>query len=209
MSISKTPHNDFFYQVMSRREKAMAFFGQYFSKKVLARIKLDTISLAESKHVSDEGVSLYNDVLYRCELDQEQTGYLFAMCEHQSTPEEQMPLRLLKYNIATIESHLKQSQGKIPIIVNIVLYHGSKPWNYSTDFSDYYSNSELGKEFLDMAPFTLINIPTLPNEAIYQDKELGFCFEAFRCTSHPDPYEAFKSTMQEPILTLCLKNYVI
>jgi predicted transposase/invertase (TIGR01784 family) len=108
MNISKTPHDDFFYQVMSRKDKALTFFGRYLPEKLLARIDLETIDLAESKHVSDEGVSLYNDVLYRCEFDEGQPSYLFAMCEHQSTPEAQMPLRLLKYNIATIEKHLKQ-----------------------------------------------------------------------------------------------------
>ena len=198
MPISNTPHNDFFYQVMSRKDKALTFFGRYLPEKILAMIDLETISLAESKHISDEGISLYNDVLYRCEFSEGEPGYLFAMCEHQSTPEEHMPLRLLKYNIATIEKHLKQERDKFPIIVNIVLYHGSKPWNYSTAFSDYYANPALGKEFLDMAPFTLINIPKLPQASIHQDRELGFCFEAFRCTSYPDPYEAFKSTMGEP-----------
>ena len=72
-------------------------------------IDLDTLTLYDSKHVSDVGVSLYNDVLYRCTFEGGQPGYLFAMCEHQSTPEAQMPLRLLKYNISTIEQHLKQN----------------------------------------------------------------------------------------------------
>ncbi len=198
MDISRTPHNDFFYQVMSRKEKALTFFRRYLPEKLLSAIDLATISLAESKHVSDTGVSLYNDVLYRCEFKGEQPGYLFAMCEHQSTPEAQMPLRLLKYNIATIEKHQKQGGEKFPVIVNIVLYHGSKPWNYSTAFSDYYTNPSLGKEFLDMAPFTLINIPKLPEAVIRQDKELGFCFEAFRCTSYADPYESFQEAVLDP-----------
>ena len=46
-----------------------------------------------------------------------------------------------------------------------------------------------------MAPFTLISIPSLSPTAIHQDRELGFCFAAFRCTSFPDPYLAFESTM--------------
>jgi predicted transposase YdaD len=198
MPISRTPHDDFFYQVMSRKEKAKTFFERYLPKAVQEVTNLEEITLAESKHVSDAGISLYNDVLYRCELAEGQPGYLFAMCEHQSTPDDQMPLRLLKYNIATIEKHLKQAKERFPVIVNIVLYHGSKPWNYSTAFSDYYANPTLGKAFLDMAPFTLINIPRLSKSAIHEDKELGFCFEAFRCTSQPDPYEAFESTMHEP-----------
>ncbi len=216
MFISKTPHNDFFYQVMSRKDKAKTFFERYLPKQILAITNLEEITLAESKHVSDAGISLYNDVLYKCPLTEGQVGYLFAMCEHQSTPDAQMPLRLLKYNIAAIEKHLKQEKGQFPVVVNIVLYHGKTPWNYSTSFVDYYANPALGKEFLYMAPFTLVNIPTLSDIAIYTDRALGFCFEAFRCTSQLDPYEAFASSMREPIfkeyfdtLPKALRNLVL
>jgi hypothetical protein len=67
-----------------------------------------------------------------------------------------------------------------------------------------------------MAPFTLINIPTLSLTDIHQDRALGFCFAAFRCTSYPDPYEAFASTMNDPtfkayfnILPKELRNLVL
>ena len=196
---STTPHNNFFYQVMSRKEQALAFFGRYLPEKILSSIDLARITLSESKHMSDSGISLYNDVLYQCTFASGQPGYLFAVCEHQSTPEAQMPLRLLEYNAYIIRQHIKQKHSKFPVIVNMVLYHGSKPWHYSTAFSDYYDQPTLGKAFLDMAPFTLINIPQMDRSVIQQDPELGFCFEAFRCTSQPDPYEAFHSTMKSPI----------
>ena len=195
MKKSPTPHNNFFYHVMSRKKKAVDFLARYLPKNVLPLINLDTISLSESKHLSDDGTSLYNDVLYRCELTQGQKAHSFVMCEHQSTLYPQMPLRLLKYNIAAIEGYLNQDHGKFPVIVNIVLYHGSKPWNYSTAFSDYYVNPELGKEFLYMAPFTLVDVSKIPQQHIHQDQELGFFFEAFRCAGQPDPYMALKSTM--------------
>ena len=195
MHNSPTPHNNFFYQVMSRKKKATAFLKQYLPKNVLPHINLDTLSLAESKHLSDSGTSLYNDVLYRYKLTQGNKAHSFVMCEHQSTPDPKMPLRLLKYNIATIEGHFKQDYRKFPVIVNIVLYHGSKPWNYSTTFSDYYVNIELGKEFLYMAPFTLVDVSKIPQYHIHQDRELGFFFEAFRCTGQPDPYMSLKSTI--------------
>ena len=50
-----------------------------------------------------------------------------------------------------------------------------------------------------MAPFTLMNIRQLPHKVTRQDEELGFCFEAFRCTSHTDPYEAFQEAIMDPI----------
>lgn len=50
-----------------------------------------------------------------------------------------------------------------------------------------------------MAPFILVNLPEKPAEEVYQDKELGFCFTAFHCTSTSDPYQAFARSLQAPI----------
>jgi predicted transposase YdaD len=82
-----TPHNNFFVQVLSRKEKAIAFFQKYLPQSILEIADLKQIDLVESKHMSDAGFSLYNDVLYKCQLGEAQLGYFFALCEHQSTPD--------------------------------------------------------------------------------------------------------------------------
>jgi len=64
----------------------------------------------------------------------------------------------------------------------------------------------LGKEFLDMAPFTLINIPALPVATTRQDEELVFCFEAFRAASYEDPYESFEKAMQDSKLICAMST---
>lgn len=68
MNLTPTPHNGFFYQVMSRKDKAWAFFERYRSKPILDIADLTQLELVESKHITDAGLSLYNDILYRCSL---------------------------------------------------------------------------------------------------------------------------------------------
>lgn len=199
-----TPHNNLFFQVLSRKEKAIPFFEKYLQKPILkAATNLDQIELAESKHMSDGGISLYNDILYRCPLGKDQLGYFFIMCEHQSTPDPNMPLRLMEYNVATIRGHLKQGHKKYPVIVNTVLYTGNPPWNYSTDFNDYYANPSLGSQYLTIAPFNLVQLPENTHESIYIDKDLGFCFAAFYCGRSRDPYVELEKFKQIP----AFKNY--
>jgi predicted transposase YdaD len=193
-----TPHNNFFVQVLSRKEKAIAFFKKYLPKYILAITDLSQIELVESRHMSDAGLSLYNDILYRCPLGKDQVGYFFAMCEHQSKPDPHMPLRLAEYNLATIRGHLKQGHARFPIIVNTVLYTGKRPWKYSTAFSDYYDNPNLGAQYLYMAPFSLVQLPAKEGEEIYRDKELGFCFAAFYCGRSKDAYLEFEKFKQIP-----------
>ena len=192
-----TPHNNFFFQVFSRKEKATTFFHQYLPEKIVNMGDIENMTLVQSQHMSTGGVSLYNDILlYRVPLINGQKGYFLAVFEHQSTPDQQMPLRLLKYNVAVIEAHLKQKNKTFPIVVNTVLYTGKQPWKHSTSFDDYYTYPELGAQFLHLAPFHLIHLPEDQNDLIYQDQTLGLYFAAFRSCRDNDPYTGFAKFME-------------
>jgi predicted transposase/invertase (TIGR01784 family) len=196
---TRTPHNDLFYKVFSRKEKAKAFFEKYLPAPILSVADLNKLAIVESKHMSDTGLVLYNDVLYKCPLEKGQMGYFFLMAEHQSTPYKHMPLRLAKYNLATIEGQLKQGNEHFPIIVNIVVYTGKETWKYSTAFNDYYAHPTLGKQYLSMAPFTLVQLPRDTSHALYIDKGLGFCWTALYAGKEKDPYKAFAKFREIPI----------
>lgn len=195
-AVVSTPHNNFFFQLLSRREKAAVFFQRYLPEQIVEIANIPHMTLVESQHMSTGGVSLYNDILYRCPFTNGQTGYFFAVCEHQSTPDKQMPLRLAKYRLAVIESHIKQHSGAFPIVVHTVLYTGAKPWNYSTAFDNYYTHPALGAQYLHVAPFNLIQLLEDQNDIIYQDKTLGLHFAAFRSCRDYDPYTGFAKFME-------------
>ncbi|MEL6413291.1 MAG: Rpn family recombination-promoting nuclease/putative transposase, partial [Bacteroidota bacterium] len=157
---------------------------------------LSRIELAEGKHMSDQGVTLYNDLLYKCPLESGQDAYLFIMCEHQRTPYKHMCTRLMKYDVGVHEDCQRQEHRYMPIILHFVLYNGSLPWPYSTAFADYYADPVLGSKYLYMAPFILIDIPTYLPADIENDPELGFYFGAFKASTASDPYEAFAKHCQ-------------
>ena len=203
---STTPHNDFFGKLMTRKKIATALFKRVLPPHILARADFSTLRIEESKHISLGGVKLYNDMIYSLTLVQGQKVCILLMCEHQSKPHPQMPFRLLRYNIATIADHLEQNNAHIPIIVNIVFYHGKEPWNYSTALADYYKDRELGVQYLDMAPFILVQLPASREDEVYIDKNLGFCFAAFRCTSSSDPYEELSHFMDIPVFKEYFQN---
>ena len=203
---STTPHNDFFGKLMTRKKIATALFKRVLPPHILARADFSTLTIYESKHIMLEGVKLYNDIIYSLTLYQGQKVYILLMCEHQSKPHPQMPFRLLRYNIATIADHLEQNNAHIPVIVNIVFYHGREPWNYSTALADYYKDRELGVRYLDMAPFILVQLPASREDEVYIDKNLGFCFAAFRCTSSSDPYEELSALMDIPVFKEYFQN---
>ena len=82
MQLSNTPHNNFFVQLMSRKPIAQAMFDRHLPDDLHQEADLSLLEPVESKHISDDGVTLYNDVLYRCPLRSGQLAYFFAMAEH-------------------------------------------------------------------------------------------------------------------------------
>ena len=176
-----TPHNDLFVQIFSSKEKAVAFLKQQLPLIVRQTADLDHIAQVESKHLSELGVTSYNDIVYRAPFKGGQPGYYLLIIEHQSTPDAEMPIRLLTYDTAVIKDHCKQCHDTYPIPVNIVLYTGSRRWKHAIAFDQHYDHPELGAQYLHLAPFTLVQLPTDKSDPLYIDKHLGYCYAAFYC----------------------------
>ena len=62
-SVVRAPHNNFFFQLLSRREKATVFFQRYLPAKILEVAAIEKMTLVESQHMRIGGFSLYNDIL--------------------------------------------------------------------------------------------------------------------------------------------------
>lgn len=62
--ITNTAHNDLFIQMMSQKEKAIAFLRKFLPNNTIkASLDFSTLSLVEGKHISrQDGKSLYNDI---------------------------------------------------------------------------------------------------------------------------------------------------
>jgi hypothetical protein len=149
--------------------------------------------------MSDSGLSLYSDILYHFPLGADQVGYFLALCEHQSTPDKQMPLRLIKYSIATIEGDLKQRHEHFPVVVNTVFCTRKEPWNYSTAFNGCYADAKLGSSYLSMAPFRLVELPADSKRSTYRGPTLNFCWATFYSGRRSDAYQTSEKFRQLPI----------
>ena len=97
--------------------------------------------------------------------------YLYLLFEHKSTPEE-VRLDLLQYMVRVWKQDRKAgATGRAcPAIVPVVLYHGKRPWPYSTQFLDWLGiPTELRDELAPFQPdfkHVLMDLGQIPMEAI-------------------------------------------
>ena len=144
--------------------------------KVFRKILLDKIEVTKflneqlKTNLKPEGIEQYNssyinnlmqneeaDVVYKLRGKNE-----FFLIEHQSKVDYRMPFRILKYEMAIIESAIDEKEyGKKnylhPRVNAIVLYTGKQKWNVAKAFEEIQVSSILEKA-LEFAKYLLVDI---------------------------------------------------
>src|SRR5262245_22682953 len=129
-----------------------------FPKELLAQLDLGTLAPVEGSFV-DEGLRASSaDLLFSVGLRGGGSGLVYILFEHQSTLDERMPLRLLRYQTRIWERYAAEhpDETKIPPIVPMLLHHGPKPWPWKPSFSsvvalDHPTRTALGGTLLDFS----------------------------------------------------------
>lgn len=146
------PHDKYTKSMLSQVEVAKSLIKSHLSPDLVKRIDMDSLQLTNKSFISEELQDLHSDVVYKCNIDNQQ-GYLYYEIEHQSTPDEQLPLRILEYNIQLMKQHLNEGNKKLPIIINEVIYAGQRPpYPYSVDILDMFANTELARQLMFKPP---------------------------------------------------------
>jgi len=160
------PHDKFFKSVMSDPKTTKEFFEQHLPANIRSSINLDTIVYKNESYIDNELRLQLVDALYSAEFDGK-AGYLYLLVEHQSSPHELMPLRILKYIVAIMEDHIKKTEKNIlPIVYPMILYTGWKKYNYSTDLFDLFGgNKELAQDIF-WRPYQLIDLSKIADDKL-------------------------------------------
>ncbi len=96
---------------------------------MVKKIKPEDLLLIDKSFISRHLKKREADLLYQVK-NQEQEAYIYILMEFQSTPDKAIPVRMLNYITMFYDSLLKKSKaGKLPPILPLLIYNGSKEWN--------------------------------------------------------------------------------
>ncbi len=166
-------HDKFVRTVMADRRVACEFFTIHLPIEIRQVIDLSNLKLQPRSHIDDMRNESTVDILYETTIAG-QEGYLYLLIEHQSTPDELMAFRMLKYTFDIIAQHLKITKKKtIPLIYPMVIYHADRPYPYSTDIKDIVAAP---RELVDryfLKPFQLIDLGQIEDEELKKQSWVG------------------------------------
>lgn len=122
MKTTPTPHDAIFKQFLAHQQTARDFLEIHLPPELRKICDLNTLNLESSSFIENDLRAYYSDVLYSLKT-QAQDGYVYALIEHQSSPDKHMAFRLMRYAIAAMQRHLDSGNDKLPLVIPILFYH--------------------------------------------------------------------------------------
>ncbi|HDZ5419701.1 TPA: Rpn family recombination-promoting nuclease/putative transposase [Vibrio harveyi] len=171
----KTPtsiHDGLFKSFLTVPETAKDFLNIHLPEHIKQICNLDTLQLQSGSFLEEELVPYYSDVLYSMETDSG-VGYVYALIEHQSSPDKHMGFRMMRYAIAAMKQHLDAGNDTLPLVVPLLFYHGrTSPYPYSTNWLDEFENPEIAKALYSQ-DFPLVDVTVISDDEIIRHKRVA------------------------------------
>ena len=162
-----TPHDLFVKTSLKDINIARAFLKTHLPQEIQKRIDFNSLVPTDKEFILPELKRIQSDIIYKCLIDN-QDSYIHFLIEHMSTAESMLPFRRLQYNVALMDDHLRQGNKKLPSIISLCLYHGTKsPYPYSTDIHDCFENPELSRQY-SFQPMKLIDLTVMDDETLQE-----------------------------------------
>ena len=199
------PHDAFFRTAMSDKRVSKDFLTHWLPQDLCETIDFNHLQIQPRSQINDLRKESEVDVLFKTQINQ-RDAYVYVLVEHQSTPDELMPLRLMKYMLNIIDAHLKDHKTKkIPFIYPIVLYHGKRKYPFSTNINDLVdAPNELVERYF-LKPFQLIDLGKVDDDTLKQHQWAGVMQFALKHIYDRDILLYFRD-MAKILHQICLSN---
>lgn len=169
---TSTPHDAVFKQFLSHPETARDFLESHLPRALHKLCDLSTLRLESANFIEETMRAYYSDILYSLKT-RAGNGYIYALIEHQSSPDRHMAFRLMRYAIAAMQRHLDAGHDTLPLVIPVLFYHGLvSPYPYSMRWLDAFALPSLAENFYNHA-FPLVDITIIPDDEIMQHRRMA------------------------------------
>lgn len=201
MKTTPTPHDALFKQFLTHPETARDFLEVHLPPALRKACDLSTLRLESGSFIEEDLRAYYSDVLYSLKAGQGD-GYIYALIEHQSSPDKHMGFRMMRYAIAAMQRHLDAGNDKLPLVIPILFYHGQvTPYPYPMSWLQEFSEPELAEQ-LYSNDFPLVDVTVISDDEIMTHRRMAILELLQKHVRQRDLAE-----LMEQLVTLLLAGY--
>jgi predicted transposase YdaD len=204
--VTPTPHDALVRAIFGQPRYAAEELRAAVDPELLAELELGSLASVDGSFIDEELRGSSADLLFSVDLRGGGEGFVDLLFEHQSTPDERLPLRLLRYQTRIFERHAAANPGQrtLPPILPLLLHQGERPWPWKPRFASLHALDErrraaFGPKLLDFE-FVLDDLAVQSDEQILSrasDAIVRLTLLALRNgRSHPRLYERIAAAMK-------------
>ena len=136
------------------------------------RIDLSSAKRVNASFVSRELQGRESDVIWKFQArDGQAPVYVYILMEFQSRPDRYMPVRLMAYEGLLYQALIAGSelspQGRLPLVVPIVVYNGREPWGAPQELSELIEPVDPSAEmYLPRLRYKLVDEGSYPRDEL-------------------------------------------
>ena len=176
-SVNVPQYDAYFKFNLEKQETAELYIRKALPQALINFCDFSQMKLEPSEHIDPELRKLISDVLWSLPIKGEKS-YVYILAEHESGLKDHqlLPFRFHKYIIRIMERHLAKGNKKLPIVIPILLYHGTtKGYPHSVSIYDCFEMKTLARKYA-FRDLTLIDLTTMSDKSI-ADQGFRFFFE--------------------------------
>ncbi len=164
-------HDGLFKKIMQEQLAAREFLEYYLPPNIKRLIDLNQITIEKESFVEEDLKRRLSDIIYSIKTNSNETAYVYVLIEHQSESDYWIGFRLWRYMLLLCERHIKK-KDKLPLIVPLVLYNGTKRYDAPKNLWDLFVEPDLAKNLM-CGDYKLIDLHAMTDDEIKKKQHLG------------------------------------
>jgi len=116
-------------------------------------------------------------------------AFAYLLLEHKSAPDDGARLQLLRYIVRLLTSWYEQNGRQLPLppVLPLVAHQGPGKWRVSCEFADLFGDVPPAmRPYLPAFRHALVDLPTIPDEALSATARLRTLLKALKYSRRPD-----------------------
>ena len=185
------PHDLLTKTVLSDLEIATFYLKTHIPKHLKGKLDWSKLRIEDVPMIDEKLDVVQPDILYRVPLidRSEEFVFFYLLHEHQSTVDKNMPFRLLRYMTDAWTDFQKQygHHRKLPVIIPIVFYTGTKEWNRPKFLNEVFESFFGSRQFIPDFNVVYIDLKNLDVE-LYRGMMVLFFMGLIMKLVHKDDF---------------------
>jgi|SRR5690625_163691 len=180
----QNPHDKLFKETLGNVEVARDFLQNYLPTDTLKMVNTTTLYPEKDSFIDKDMKERFSDLLFSAEIAGKE-GYIYFLFEHKSYPDKSVIFQLLKYMAEIWNTNVTKKQtDHLPVIIPLVIYHGSSEWNHETRLArmilEYEKLPPAAKRYIPDYEFLLYDLSNYTDDEIKGDARVKIMITLFR-----------------------------